>query len=102
MHRPKNTDDFLDLIDQAIFEVEDLVTSAGDEGEEEAFGRYLPVYEQLLSELRALHEAVQGGRHRFADGSDLKAFTLAAKWKAHLPAYALIEKINGVHLRGFA
>lgn len=100
MHRPKNTDEFLDLLDQAIFEVEDLVTAAGEEGEEDELGRYLPVYQQLLAELQALHAAIDGGRHQFADGSDLKVFTLAARWKARLPVYALIETVNAAHRRG--
>lgn len=101
MYKPKNKDEYLDLVDQAIFETDDLLMSAEQEGEEDDFGAYVPIYEQIRDGLRKLHDDVQADRHAFADGTDLPFMALAQKWKGRLPHYSLIEAINNAHRRGF-
>ena len=100
MYKPKNKDESLDLVDQAI-ETDDLLMSAEAEGDEDEFGAYVPIYEQIRAGLRAMHADVQADRHSFADGTDLPFMVLAQKWKARLPHYSLIEAINSAHRRGF-
>ncbi len=82
MYKPKNKDEYLDLVDQAIFETDDLLMSAEAEGEEDDFGAYVPIYEQLLKGLRQLHEDVQADRHAFADGADLPFMALRTSGRA--------------------
>ena len=36
MYKPKNVDDYVELINQALFEVEDLILCAEDEGDGDA------------------------------------------------------------------
>lgn len=101
MYTPKNKDEYLDLVDQAIFETDDLLMSAEEEGDEDDFGAFVPVYEQIREGLRQLHANVQADRHNFANGADLPFMALAEKWKGRLPHYSLIEAINSAHRRGF-
>lgn len=101
MRSPTNQDEFLDLLDQAIFGTNDLLASA-EEGEEDAdFSTYLPTYEQLYRELRALHDEVREGRHAFGAGTDLAVMPLVRKWKARIPFNDMIEVLNRAHLSGF-
>ncbi len=101
MYKPKNKDEYLDLVDQAIFETDDLLMSAEEEGDEDDFGAFVPVYEQIRNGLRQLHADVLADRHTFANGADLPFMALAEKWKGRLPYYSLIEAINSAHKRGF-
>lgn len=101
MYKPKNKDEYLDLVDQAIFETDDLLMSAEEEGDEDDFGAFVPVYEQIRHGLRQLHADVQADRHAFANGTDLPFMALANKWKTKLPHYSLIEAINSAHKPGF-
>ncbi|MHB1951049.1 MAG: hypothetical protein ACYCQK_06190 [Acidiferrobacteraceae bacterium] len=100
MQWARNRDEFLDLIDQAIFEIEDLCASAADEGDEDDLSRYVPVYRQIEEGLRTLRREVSEERHVFADGSDLPVFTLAVKWKARLPVFGVLDMLNRAHRRG--
>lgn len=100
MQWPKNRDEFLDLVDQAMFEVDDLCASAEDEGDEDALSPYVPVYRQIEGRLQALRREVLEQRHSFADGSDLEVFTFALKWKAQLPMFGLLDTLNMTHRRG--
>lgn len=97
---PKNRDEFLDLVDQAIFEIGDLCASAADEGDEDALSQYVPVYQQIEERLQALRRDVLEQRHSFAEGSDLAVFALALKWKAHIPVFGVLDTLNKAHRRG--
>ena len=66
MHQPKTPAQYLELVDQAIFEVEDLLRCAEDEeGGIVEFASQMPVYQELLAELKALRAAVAAGQHAF-------------------------------------
>ncbi len=84
---PKTKDEFLDLVDQAIYETDEIMMCAADEGDPEdyQYSAMLPLFEQLRRELRTLHAAVVEGRHVFADGSDLSFMPLVRKWRDHIP-----------------
>jgi hypothetical protein len=63
MTTPRTQDEYLDLVDQAILEIEDVLMCAGDEGdpEDSSFSDILPVYEHLSKELKQLHADVLAG-----------------------------------------
>lgn len=90
MRNPTNKDEYLDLLDQAIFETTDLLASAEDEGDDDDFARFVPVYERLEADLRKLHDDVR---------ADLHPLPLAEKWKKHIPYYGLLESLNSTHKR---
>ena len=53
---PKTKDDFLDLVDQAIYEVDEIMMCAADEGdpEDSQYSAVLPLFEQLRHQLRRI------------------------------------------------
>lgn len=99
---PKTRDEFLDLVDQLIFEIEEVLMCAQDEGdpEDSAFSDLLPLYEQLLAELKKLHAEVMQGKHVFGADQDLPFMPLVNKWQARLPFYSLFATLNIVNKQG--
>lgn len=84
---PQTRDEFLDLVDQLIFGIEEILMCARDEGDpgDFEFSGLLPVYEQLSEEIKKLHVAVLQGRHAFGANQNLAFMPLADKWKERIP-----------------
>ncbi len=62
MYKPKNVDDYVELINQALFEVDDLILCAEDEGESDAeFSTMMPELRAIEAGLKALHAEILGG-----------------------------------------
>ncbi len=103
MFEPKNLDDYLDLVDQAIYEADELVACAGDEGayEDMELTELLPVYDALAKELKQLHAEIRSGRHHFADGKNLSFVPLVERWRARIPFADILAQLNESHMRGF-
>ena len=101
MQAPRTVDEYLDLIDQAIFEVEEVLMCAGDEGDEDwEFSDRLPLYQQLVAELKRLHAEVHARRHVYATGTDLGFMGWARRNRESIPFINLLEAINQSHLAG--
>lgn len=102
MRPPRSKDEYLDLVDQAIFEIDELLMCAEDEGDGDLeFTELLPVYEQLADSLRILHADIQSGAHAFASQSDLEFMPLVREWKNRIPFSDLLEALNTFHRVGF-
>ena len=101
---PKTKDDFLDLVDQAIYEVDEIMMCAADEGdpEDSQYSAVLPLFEQLRHQLRALHAAVTEGRHVFGDGSELAFTPLVRKWRDHIPFHDILATLSLAHKAGIS
>ena len=102
MHQPQSPEEYLDLIEQAQFEVEDLLRCAEEEGDGlQEFGARIPIYQQLGAALGVLHGEVADGSHDFGSGEDLAIMPVARQWKAYIPFHGLLETLNTVHRSGF-
>lgn len=99
---PKTRDDYLDLVDQAIFEVEEIMRCAEDEGDSEdtEFTEMMPVFSDLAAGLKKLHGDLLQDRHVFADGRDLPFMAPLDKWKGRIPFFYLLTVLNTVHRQG--
>lgn len=101
MHTPQSIDDHLDLIDELIFEVEDVLSCVSDEGDEDwEFSDLQPVYQQLAAELKRLHAAVSERQHAFGDATDLPFMPLVRQHRERIPFTNLFEALNHSHLAG--
>lgn len=101
MYVPTSVDEYLDLIDQAIFEVEDVLMCAADEGDEDwEFSDLLPMYQQIVADLKRLHEAVHARRHVYANGTDLPFMAIVRRHQERIPFNSLFEALNRTHLAG--
>jgi hypothetical protein len=103
MMTPRNQDEYLDLVDQAIFEIEDVLMCAQDEGDpdDSEFSDILPVYERLSRELKKLHADVLQGKEVIGRGEDLPFMPLATQWKDRIPSYEVLVALNHSHKTGF-
>jgi hypothetical protein len=103
MHTPRTQDEYLDLVDQAIFEIEDVLMCAGDEGDpdDQQFSDILPVYEQLSRDIKKLHADIMQGRLAIGKGVDLPIMPLVTQWKERIPCYELLAALNYVYKTGF-
>lgn len=102
MRRPANANEYADLIDQAIYEVDELLACAEDEGEGDTeFTGMSPVLSQLDAALKALRAEVASGRYAPGGGEDLPFAALVASVRGRLPIVVLLDTINLTHKRGF-
>jgi len=103
MYKPKNVDDYVELINQALFEVDDLILCAEDEGESDAeFSTMMPDLRAIEAGLKALHAEILGGRYVIGRGEDLPFMPVVQKVRKRLPIVTLIDAINAAHKKGLA
>jgi hypothetical protein len=70
----QDVNEYLDLVDQANFEHEDLILCTEDEGGEDVeLYELLPLYEKLFHELNNLHADILVGNHAIADDFEFTA-----------------------------
>jgi len=98
---PLTRDEFLRQLDQAVFETEELIESAGYD-ETDDFSPHVTGYRVLLGQLHDLKARVEAGEHRFADGADLP-FAEWARSNVHaVPFHDLLTALNSAHRAGVA
>jgi hypothetical protein len=102
MPQPTTPAEYLELVDQAIFEVEDLVRCAEEEDDAVVeFASRMPVYQELLTHLRELYAAVAAGTHAFGGKKDLPFMTLVRQHRSRIPFHTLLGTLNTLHKEGF-
>lgn len=98
MYQPKTPVQYIEMVDQAIFEAEDLLRCAEDEeGGIVEFASQMPVYQELLAELKALRAAVAAGQHAFG----VKQVALHALGAPVALAHTLLGSLNTAHKEEF-
>jgi tetrahydromethanopterin S-methyltransferase subunit A len=103
MYKARNVDDYVELINQALFEVEDLILCAEDEGEDDnEFSIMTPDLRVIEAGLKALHAEILGGDYAIGRGEDLPFMSVVQKVRKRLPIVSLIDAINSAHKKGFA
>jgi len=99
---PQTLDDLLRLVDEAIFEAEEVLHCAEEEGEtDQHFTRVVPVATTLRTELRKLRADLAGGQVEPGTRKDLLFMPLFMQWRDLLPFASLIEDINRTCREGF-
>ena len=96
--RPKTPEQYVDLVDQVIFELEELRMSA--EYDMDSLGDALEFLGELEGGVRALRQSMADGSYRFAD-EDLPFMPLVAQAnELLLPFKDLFRVINETHRQG--
>jgi hypothetical protein len=98
---PETMEEYQDLVEQALIEVEDLRRSAEyDEGEE--WGEVFGFLDPLETELRKVQQSMLNGTYEFRD-EDLPFMRAVSRVDPFmLPFKSLLETINLTHRRGLA
>jgi len=97
--RPKSPEDYAKMVEQAIIEVEELVSCY--EYDMEDVGKHLAYLEPLIQGLRRLRASMTDGSYEFAN-EDLPFMALAVKHRSQLPFSELLVTINETHRNGLA
>lgn len=97
---PKTMDEYIDMVHQAVYEVDEL--RACIEDDEEEMERYLPFIDQLDNYLRALYEALVAGHYRLPGDADLPFMPVVAHFGHDIPFKDLLQEINRVHRQGLS
>jgi hypothetical protein len=96
-------DDYVELINQALFEVDELVLCAEDEGDGDTeFTAMLSDLRVIEAGLKALHAEILGGSYVIGRGEDLPFMPVVQKVRKRLPIVVLIDAINNTHKKGLA
>jgi len=99
---PKTIDELRQLVDEAVFEVDDVLRCAEDEGEGDLhFSRLIPVAQTLKDGLARLRNDLASGELVPGTGKDLLFIPLFRQWREHFPFALLVEDINRTCREGF-
>ncbi|MGA7180140.1 MAG: hypothetical protein WBX11_11190 [Thiobacillaceae bacterium] len=99
MKKPETFDEFMDLVHQAVYEVDELRACIEDDYEEMA--RYMPFLDGLDTELRKLFDDMTAGK--FEDlgmGHDLPYMPILLRFERDIPFRDLLRTINQAYREG--
>jgi hypothetical protein len=102
MHGPKSAEEFIHLLDEAIFELKDALACAGDEGDGMVeFTSNVPLYDQLLEECVELKARFSADQLAVGSGKDLPFMPLVHRDSEQIPFSDLLDLINQGYKNGF-
>lgn len=96
--RPKTPEQYVDLVDQAIFEIEDLRLAA--EYDMESMGAANEFLSELEQDVRALRDSMADGSYRFGKENLPFVKVVENQDERILPFRQLLLKINETHIKG--
>lgn len=100
MKRAKDMNALIDLVHEAVYEVDELRACLEHDDDEAA--TYTPYLDQLDAMLRSLHESMISGRYSgLGQGADLEFMPLFKKHERDIPFRELLRTINATHREGF-
>ena len=100
MKKAHNLEELVDLVHQAVYEVDELrACLMHDDDEAETYAPYLDPLDTLL---RALHETMLAGRYEgVGQGEDLPFMPLFKRFERDIPFRELLRTINATHREGY-
>ncbi len=98
--RATSMEQFIDLVNQAVYETEELLAAA--EYDDEDMGMVLEFADTLLQQLRQFQQQVRSADYAFRD-EDLPFMAIVnSQHDAALPYKFLLRMINNTHRKGLA
>ncbi len=102
MRGPKSAEQFIHLLDEAIFEIKDAIACAADEGDGMVdFTNDEQLYKILLEEYQALKEQFSADEIAVGRGKDLPFMPLVNRAHERIPFVDLLGLINHGYKNGF-
>ena len=96
--RPKTPEQYVDLVDQALFEIEDLRLAA--EYDMDSMGAATEFLADLEHDVRKLRQAMADGSYRFGKENLPFVNVVENQDERILPFKQLLLKINETHIKG--
>jgi len=102
MRGPRTAEEFLHLLDEAIFELKDVLACAEDESDVSMeFTSNVPMYEQLLAEYEELKTQFSADEIAVGRGKDLPFMPMVERAHDRIPFVDLLGLINQGYKNGF-
>lgn len=102
MRGPKSAEQFIHLLDEAIFEIKDALACTEEEGDGAVtFTSDEQLYEVLLEEYKALKEQFSADEIAVGRGKDLPFMPLVNRAHERIPFSDLLGLINQGYKNGF-
>ena len=102
VYKPRDPNEYMDLLDQAIFEIDEIMACIDDEdGEDFSLYELLPIFEFLQKELRQIDQDLRSGEHHFGEGKELPYAELLKNWGARIPCADVLRMLNEIYIKGF-
>lgn len=99
MKNPKTIDEYIDLVHQAVYEIDELCAIV--EEDEERLALLKPFAGELDAQLRKMYDDMISGRYQFdPNGPDLPFMAISARFGQHIPFKKLLSVINHTHRFG--
>lgn len=98
--RPTTFDEYLDLVHQVVYEVDELRSC--NEDDEEEMERYRAFVDPLDAQLRSLYARMTSGDYTFPSAEDLPFMSIVQAFGQHIPFRRLLEIINQTHRNGLS
>ena len=95
MYKPSNWDEYLDLVHQAVDEIDEMRARIDEDAE-----LYAQFIEPLDAFLRELFEDMISGRYQFPSDTDLPYMAVVKRFGRAIPFRLLLETINLTHRSG--
>ncbi len=100
MKKAHTLEELIDLVHEAVYEVDELRACLEHDDDEAA--TYMPYLDSLDTMLRDLHESMATGRYAgVGQGEDLAFMSLFKKHERDIPFRDLLRVINATHREGF-
>jgi len=100
MKNAKDLNQLIDLVHEAVYEVDELHACLEHDDDEAA--TYAPFLDDLDKMLRALNESMVSGQYGGAgQGEDLAYMPLFKKHERNIPFRELLRAINATHREGY-
>jgi hypothetical protein len=100
MKRAKDLNQLIDLVHEAVYEVDEL--RACLEHDDDEASTYTPFLDPLDKMLRDLHESMASGTYPgVGQGTDLEYMSLFKKHERDIPFRELLRTINATHREGY-
>jgi len=99
MKRPKTVDEYIDLMHQAVYEVDELRSIMDEDSDE--FAPFRPYIDLLDKQLRQMYDDMLTGNYRFdPNGPELPFMDVVRKLGPRLPFGNLLKVIDQTHREG--
>ncbi|MEW5771763.1 MAG: hypothetical protein AB1831_15570 [Pseudomonadota bacterium] len=100
MKGPKTYDEYMDLVHQAVYEVDEM--RAGIEYDPENAERWSTMLDHLDGVLRKLYQDMVDNVYEFPTGRDLQYMQFVNRWGREIPFKQLLAVINETHKNGLS
>jgi hypothetical protein len=99
MKRPKTIDEYVDLMHQAVYEVDEIRSIMEEDSDE--FAPFRPYIDLLDKQLRQMYDDMLAGRYKFdPNGPELPFMEVVRKLGPRLPFGNLLKVIDQTHSKG--